>query len=156
MYSDISNLTNSIPIIFASCVVISVLPTPVGPANRNEPIVLLSSLSPARDNLIALTKLLIAVSCPNITVFRSDSSFFKFMDSCLEIVCSGIFEILEIVFSISTSLTVIFLESCLEIFSKAPVSSIKSIALSGKNLSLRNLLDSVTAEFIDSFEYFTL
>ena len=47
---------------FANWVVISVLPTPVGPANKNDPIVLLSSLSPALDNLIALTKLLIAVS----------------------------------------------------------------------------------------------
>jgi hypothetical protein len=56
---------------FANWVVISVLPTPVGPANKNDPIVLLSSLSPALDNLIALTRLLIAVSWPKITVLRS-------------------------------------------------------------------------------------
>ena len=43
-----------------------------------------------------------------------------------------------------------FLELDLDMFNKAPVSSIKSIALSGKNLSFRNRLDNVTVEFIDS------
>ena len=56
MYSDISNLINSIPRILASCLDISVLPTPVGPANKKDPIVLLSSLSPALDSFIALAK----------------------------------------------------------------------------------------------------
>src|SRR6056300_1701943 len=149
MYSDISNLTSSIPIMLANWVVISVLPTPVGPANKNDPMVLLSSLSPALDNLIA-------VSRPKITVLRSDSSFWRLIDSWLDIVCSGILDIFEIVFSISICFTVIFFEFFLEIFNKAPVSSIKSIALSGKNLSFKKRLDKVTAEFIDSPEYFTL
>ena len=49
-----------------------------------------------------------------------------------------------------------FLEFFLDMFNSAPVSSIKSIALSGRNLSFKNRLDKVTAEFIDSPEYFTL
>ena len=46
----------SIPSISESCLVISVLPTPVGPVNRNEPIVLLSSLSPTLESLIAFER----------------------------------------------------------------------------------------------------
>jgi hypothetical protein len=37
MYSDMSKRINSMPMILASCRVTSVLPTPVGPANRKEP-----------------------------------------------------------------------------------------------------------------------
>ena len=44
---------NSTPIHFASCLVTSVLPTPVGPANKKEPIGLSSFERPERDNLIA-------------------------------------------------------------------------------------------------------
>ena len=44
------------PMISASCVEISVLPTPVGPVNKNEPIVLLSSLKPTLESLIALDR----------------------------------------------------------------------------------------------------
>ena len=39
MYSDISKRSSSTPITLASWRVTSVLPTPVGPANRKEPIV---------------------------------------------------------------------------------------------------------------------
>ena len=38
---------------FASCRQTSVLPTPVGPANRNEPMGFSPDLRPARDNLMA-------------------------------------------------------------------------------------------------------
>jgi hypothetical protein len=78
------------------------------------------------------------------------------IDSWLEIVCSGIFEILEIVFSISICFTVIFFEFEREILSRAPVSSIRSIALSGRNRSFKKRFDNVTAELIDSCEYLTL
>ena len=37
MYSDMSKRTNSTPMAIASWRVTSVLPTPVGPENRNEP-----------------------------------------------------------------------------------------------------------------------
>ena len=48
--------------ILANCLLISVLPTPVGPVNRKEPMVLVSSLNPTLDNLIALEITLIALS----------------------------------------------------------------------------------------------
>ena len=38
MYSDMSNRISSMPSVYASCSATSVLPTPVGPENRNEPI----------------------------------------------------------------------------------------------------------------------
>ena len=53
IYSDISNLTNSIPIIKANCLLTSVLPTPVGPENKNEPTGFSSTLKPARASFIA-------------------------------------------------------------------------------------------------------
>ena len=46
----------------ASCVDISVLPTPVGPVNKKDPIVLLSSLRPTLDSLIALESVSTAAS----------------------------------------------------------------------------------------------
>ena len=67
-----------------------------------------------------------------------------------DIDCSGIFVIFDIVVSIS--FLVIFTDFLffLFIFLKAPVSSITSIALSGKNLSLIYLEESSTADLIDS------
>ena len=67
-----------------------------------------------------------------------------------EIFCSGILVIFEMVFSISSlaifNLDVLFLL----IFMKAPVSSMISIALSGKNLSLMYLFDNSIADLIAS------
>ena len=74
----------------------------------------------------------------------------------VDIDCSGIFVIFEIVSSISPCFTVIFLLFFLDIFNEAPVSSITSIALSGKNLSLMYFEESSTAERMDSSEYLTL
>ena len=45
-----------------NCFEISVLPTPVGPVNKNEPIVLFSSLKPTLDSLIAFDNTFIALS----------------------------------------------------------------------------------------------
>ena len=42
------------PIISDSCLDSSVLPTPVGPANKNDPIGLPESLNPARESFIEL------------------------------------------------------------------------------------------------------
>ena len=56
--------------ILANCLLISVLPTPVGPVNRKEPMVLVSSLNPTLDNLIALEITLIALSWPKMTLFK--------------------------------------------------------------------------------------
>ncbi len=53
---------NSIPIINASCLDTSVLPTPVGPEKRKEPTGFSTRPRPARDNFIEAAKLLIAWS----------------------------------------------------------------------------------------------
>ena len=101
IYSLISNLIRSIPIISDNCFDISVFPTPVGPVNKNEPIVLLSSLRPTRDNFIALANVSTAKSWPKITLFKFSSKFLRSFLSETVIFCSGIFVILAIVFSIS-------------------------------------------------------
>ena len=62
IYSDISNLTNSIPIMEASCLLTSVLPTPVGPEKRNEPTGFSSTLRPALASLIEEARLSTASS----------------------------------------------------------------------------------------------
>ena len=54
--------------ILLNCLLISVFPTPVGPVNRKEPMVLVSSLNPTLDNLIALEITLIALSLPKMTL----------------------------------------------------------------------------------------
>ena len=41
----------------ANCLQISVLPTPVGPANKNDPIGLSTCAKPERDNLMEVDKL---------------------------------------------------------------------------------------------------
>ena len=55
MYSLMSKRRNSTPSAAASCLASSVLPTPVGPANRNEPTGLSGVPSPARDRRMAET-----------------------------------------------------------------------------------------------------
>ena len=52
MYSDISNLRSLIPNVLLNCFATSVLPTPVGPENKYEPIGFPSSLKPALASLI--------------------------------------------------------------------------------------------------------
>ena len=61
MNSDISSLTNSIPRKKASCLVSSVLPTPVGPVNKKEQIGFSSLPMPAFDVLTAETTSLVAL-----------------------------------------------------------------------------------------------
>ncbi len=73
MYSDMSNRTSSTPSVNASWRVTSVLPTPVGPENRNEPTGRRSSPSPERAILMAEASAPIARSWPKITSFRSRS-----------------------------------------------------------------------------------
>ncbi len=73
MYSDMSKRTSSTPKAFANCRATSVLPTPVGPAKRNEPTGLSGALSPARDSLIAVDSDSMASSWPNTVSLRSRS-----------------------------------------------------------------------------------
>ncbi len=62
MYSDISNLNNSIPSVYASCRATSVFPTPVGPLNKNAPTGFLGLPRPLRDIFIAEESASIALS----------------------------------------------------------------------------------------------
>ncbi len=62
------------PSALASCFASSVLPTPVGPVNRNEPIGFSGARSPARDSLIADGELLDRLVLPEDHRPRSDSS----------------------------------------------------------------------------------
>lgn len=64
MYSDMSKRSISTPSDAASCLAASVLPTPVGPANRYEPIGLSGSRSPARASLIAEVRASMAFGWP--------------------------------------------------------------------------------------------
>ncbi|MNN92839.1 hypothetical protein D3C81_2111850 [compost metagenome] len=57
MYSDMSKRTSSIPNCSASWRVTSVLPTPVGPANRKLPIGFSGLPNPERDSLMADARL---------------------------------------------------------------------------------------------------
>ena len=66
---------------------------------------------------------------------------------------SGIFVIFDIVVSISVFEIFIVFSFFLFIFSNAPVSSITSIALSGRNLSLMYFDDNSIEEIIASSEY---
>ena len=67
----LSSLSNKfLARVFAS----SVLPTPVGPKNINEPIGLFSSLSPALALITALATAVVASSCPITLSLNSSSS----------------------------------------------------------------------------------
>ena len=90
-----------------------------------------------------------------MTLLRFDSIFLRFFLSFELIDCSGIFVIFELVISISVFKTLINLLFFLLIFNNAPVSSITSIALSGRNLSLIYLDESSIADFIDTVVYYT-
>ena len=57
MYSLMSKRNNFTPMMRANCLQISVLPTPVGPANKNDPIGLSTCAKPERDNLMEVDKL---------------------------------------------------------------------------------------------------
>ena len=67
MYSLISTRISALSdpnILYARAFESSVLPTPVGPKNKNEPIGLFGSLRPTLPLLIALATALTASSCP--------------------------------------------------------------------------------------------
>ncbi len=83
--------------------VTSVLPTPVGPENKKLPTGLFSAPRPARDNLIALARVEIAVSWPNTTRFRLVSKFDNCSLSVADTLLAGIRAILAT--TVSTSLT---------------------------------------------------
>ena len=126
-----SKRMSSTPIILASCRQTSVLPTPVGPANRNDPIGLSPSFRPALESLIALDSVSIASSCPKITIFRFSSSCFSDALSDAETLFGGMRAIFATIISISPTPICFFrFEGGCNCW-YAPTSSITSIALSG-------------------------
>ena len=131
MYSDMSNRNNSTPITNANCLATSVLPTPVGPENKNEPIGLSTLPRPARAILIADAKASMAGSCPKTTLFKSRSKVCNLLRSSTLTDCAGIRAIFETISSISNRPIVFFCLDFGKIRCAAPASSMTSIALSG-------------------------
>ena len=108
MYSDISILimassvsNNVLAKVFAS----SVLPTPVGPKNKNEPIGLFSSFKPALALNIALATASTALSWPTTLFWSSASSLNNFSLSLSRRLVTGIPVHLDNTSDISSSVT---------------------------------------------------
>jgi len=68
----------------------SVLPTPVGPINKNEPIGLFGSFNPTLPLLIAFATAETASSCPTTLLWRLSSRCFSFSFSVSDILLTGI------------------------------------------------------------------
>src|SRR6186713_2542950 len=108
MYSLMSKRIRSTPRTNASCLATSVLPTPVGPLNRNDPIGLSGRPRPERAILIAAARASIAGSWPKTTLFRSRSSVFSLERSSLVTEAGGMRAILATISSTSRGLIVFF------------------------------------------------
>ena len=83
-----------------------VLPTPVGPRNINVPIGLFGSFSPTRLRRMALTSFLIASSWAITFDCRSSFMPANLMPSACAIRCTGMPDIIDTTFAISSSSTV--------------------------------------------------
>ncbi|MCY1555903.1 hypothetical protein D9M68_926040 [compost metagenome] len=132
-----SKRRSSTPSVSANCLATSVLPTPVGPVNRYEPIGFSGSRRPARASLIAEERAVMAESCPNTTVFRLCSSPLSSSASDFDTDLGGMRAIEAMVVSMSSTSITCLRWSSGSSFWLAPVSSITSIALSG---SLRSVM----------------
>ena len=106
--------------------------------------------------LMALARFSIALSCPKITAFRSRSRFLRACLSSLEIFFGGILAIFATISSISLLVITFFCLFLGRILCAAPASSITSMALSGRCLSLIYFAESSAALLIAATEYFTL
>ena len=108
MYSLISILIilfSSSNSAFASDFASSVLPTPVGPRNRNEPIGFEGSLMPALERIMASVTFSTASSCHITLSCRVSSRCNVFSLSLSLNLDTGIFVHLEIILAISSSVT---------------------------------------------------
>ena len=83
----------------------SVLPTPVGPRNKKEPIGLLGSFNPTRPLRIALDTAVTASSCPITLSCKIFSKFLNLSVSSSANFLTGILVQLEIISAISFSPT---------------------------------------------------
>src|SRR5471032_177228 len=155
MYSDMSKRISSMPRMKASCLATSVLPTPVGPENRKEPIGLSVLPRPARAILIADASASIAGSWPNTTLRRSRSMVCSLLRSSWLTVCGGMRAILAMMSSISVLPMVFFCFDFGRMRCAAPASSITSMALSGRWRSLMKRAASSAAVDSADDEYFT-
>ena len=136
MYSDMSKRMSSTPMMKASWRATSVLPTPVGPEKRNEPIGFCGLPSPERAILMAAESASIALSWPKTVAFRSRSRFFSCVRSSEETLRVGMRAILAMISSISGLPITFFCFDLGRMRCSAPASSITSIALSGRWRSL--------------------
>ena len=125
----------------------SVLPTPVGPKKRKEPIGLPGSLRPALLRWIAPAMVSIASSCPIMHSFSLDFIFIILLPSDSATLLTGMPVILDTTVAMSSSVTM--LPDCLR-RTIEPASSIASIALSGRDLSAMYLSVSLTQASIAS------
>ena len=75
---------------FASALVSSVFPTPVGPRNKKEPLGRFGSDKPARDRRTALETAMTASSCPTTRLCRKVSICSNFSRSPCNIFVTGI------------------------------------------------------------------
>ena len=123
-----------------------VFPTPVGPRKRNEPMGRAGSLMPARFLCIALVIFPMASSCPIIILFRASPIPSSLAASLWATFTTGIPVVFEMTAAMSSSVTT----GCLLFFlveehcslTMEPASSIASMALSGRHLSVMYLSDS--------------
>ena len=145
MYSLMSKRMNSMPSTEASCLATSVLPTPVGPANRKEPTGFSGWPRPARDSLIADASAWIASSCPKTESFRSRSSVSSRSRSEIDTLRGGILAIVATTCSMSLVRTIFLRWPAGCICTMAPASSMTSMALSGRWRSLMYFADSSAA-----------
>ena len=108
MYSLISIRTifcSSSNILAASAFASSVLPTPVGPRKRNEPIGLVGSLIPALERMIASVTFLTPSSCPMTRLCSSSSKCRILVRSPSVSFATGMPVHLEMILAISSSVT---------------------------------------------------
>ena len=108
MYSLISSRTildSSSNRLAANAFASSVLPTPVGPRKRNEPIGLLGSLIPALERMIASVTFVTPSSCPMTRLCSSSSRCKVLLRSLSVSFATGIPVQREMILAISSSLT---------------------------------------------------
>ena len=133
----------------------SVLPTPVGPKNRKDPIGLSGSFSPARLLWIALTIVSMASSCPMMRSLSLSLMWNSLTPSDSATLFTGIPVILDTTVAMSSALTTPFFAPAF-IRTSEPASSIASIALSGRNWSGKYLSVSLTQASRAASSYLTL
>ena len=167
MYSDMSILTIDFSVLkrrSASALQSSVLPTPVGPMKRNDPIGRLGSESPARLLLIASDMAFTASSCPTTLLWSWSSMWRSFSFSPWSIFETGMPVALETTSAMSASVTLLWRSVspfrsasllCLSFFSRSGITPYCSLPISLRSPALCALWNSSIASsssFLRSLE----